>query len=70
MERAKRELALRRRASLLDPGFAPVLIEMGRAVGWRRLAALGAVAVLAFGIAREWSGWRDGKSDPDKGAGD
>jgi hypothetical protein len=70
MERAKRELALRRRASLLDPGFAPVLIEIGRTLGWRRLASLGAVAVLAFGIAREWSGRRDGSSDPDKSAED
>jgi hypothetical protein len=70
MERAKRELALRRRASLLDPGFAPVLIEIGRTLGWRRLASLGAVAVLAFGIAREWSGWREGNPDSDKGGED
>jgi hypothetical protein len=71
MERAKRELALRRRASLLDPGFAPMAMEIGRALGWRRLAALAAVAVLAVGLGREWMGEREGKpGSGDKPAGD
>jgi hypothetical protein len=63
IEGAQRELAPRPRANRLDPGFAPILVEIGRAVGWRKLAALGAVALLALGAVREWTGGRADKPD-------
>jgi hypothetical protein len=29
-------------------------VQIGRAIGWRRLVPLAAVGVLAAGIAKEW----------------
>ena len=65
-ERAKRELAERRRASLVDPGFIPIALKIGQALGWRRLATLAALGVFAAGIAREWFGEPRDKSGDDK----
>jgi hypothetical protein len=53
---AKLELAARRHAPWLDPKFLGVGMQIGRAIGWRRLAPLAAVGVLAAGIAKEWFG--------------
>jgi len=53
---AKLELAARRHAPWLDPKFVGVGMQIGRAVGWRRLVPLAAVGVLAAGIAKEWFG--------------
>jgi hypothetical protein len=39
--------------------------QIGQAIGWRRLAALGALAVLAGAAAKEWSG-RDKPADDDE----
>jgi hypothetical protein len=53
---AKLELAARSHAPWLDPKFVGVGMQIGRAVGWRRLVPLAAVGVLAAGIAKEWFG--------------
>jgi anti-sigma-K factor RskA len=44
-------------------------VQVGQAIGWRRIAALAAVAVLAAGVAQEWSGRKksgDDSKDDDK----
>jgi hypothetical protein len=54
IERARRELAARSHASWLDPKFLGVGIEIGRALGWRRIVTLAAVGLLAAGLGKEW----------------
>jgi hypothetical protein len=69
MERARLELASRSSTSWLDPKLMAVGVQVGQAIGWRRIAALAAVAVLAAGVAQEWSGRKksgDGSKDDDK----
>jgi hypothetical protein len=53
---ARLELTARHHAPWLDPKFLGVGMQIGRAVGWRRLVPLAAVGVLAAGIAKEWFG--------------
>ena len=55
MQRARLELAARNSASWLDPKLAAVGVQIGQAIGWRRLASLAALAVLAGSVAKEWS---------------
>ena len=55
MERARLELAART-TNWLDPKLMAMGFQVGQAIGWRKLASLAAVAVLAAGLAREWSG--------------
>ena len=69
MERARLELASRSSTSWLDPKLMAVGVQVGQAIGWRRIAALAAVAVLAAGVAQEWSGRQrsgDDSKDDDK----
>jgi hypothetical protein len=70
MERARLELASRSPTSFLDPKLMAVGMQIGQTIGWRRIAALVAVAVLAAGLAQEWSGRSksgdDGKDKEDK----
>jgi hypothetical protein len=62
---ARLELAARSQSGWLDPKFLAVGLEIGRTIGWRRLATLAAVAVLAAGLGKEWlGGGRPGKGDP------
>lgn len=63
-ERARLELAARANASagLLDPKMLAMGFQVGQAIGWRKLASLAAVVVLAAGLAREWTG-RDKPSE-------
>jgi hypothetical protein len=57
IERARRELAARSHAGgWLDPKFLAVGIEIGRTLGWRRIATLAAVGILAAGLGKEWFG--------------
>ena len=65
MERARLELAARANASagLFDPKLLAMGFQVGQAIGWRRLASLAAVAVLAAGLAGEWSGRRKPPAD-------
>jgi hypothetical protein len=65
MESARLELASRSATSFLDPKLMAVGMQVGQAIGWRRIAALVAVAVLAAGVAQEWSG-RKKSGDDDK----
>jgi hypothetical protein len=61
MERARIELAARRSANWLDPKLVAAGLEIGKTLGWRRIATLAAVGVLAAGLAREWLGESRGK---------
>jgi hypothetical protein len=53
---AKLALAARNQVPWLDPRYLGVGVQIGRAIGWRRLVPLAAVGVLAAGLAREWIG--------------
>ena len=55
MQRARLELAARSTTSWLDPKLVAVGVQIGQAIGWRRLASLAALAVLAGAAAKEWS---------------
>jgi hypothetical protein len=68
MERARLELAARSSASWLDPKLVAIGWQIGQAIGWRRLASLAAVAVLAAGVSKEWSG-RETPAGKDDGTG-
>jgi Ca2+/Na+ antiporter len=65
-ERARLELAARsRNAAWLDPRLIAVGFQVGRAVGWRKLAALAAVGLLAAGLAQEWRNHDQAPADDD-----
>jgi hypothetical protein len=53
---AKLALAARSRAPWLDPKLLGAGLQIGRALGWRRLVPLAAVGFLAAGLAKEWLG--------------
>lgn len=53
--RAQRELAARRSTDWFDPRLLAVGLQVGQAVGWRRLMTVAAVGVLAVGAAKEWA---------------
>jgi hypothetical protein len=63
--RARRELEARARAGAnwLDPKLIAVGLQVGQAIGWRKLISLAAVALVAAGVAREWYG--KSEADPD-----
>jgi hypothetical protein len=56
--RARLELAARNSAGsgFLDPRLLGVGLQIGQAIGWRRIVALAAVGVLAAALAKEWVG--------------
>ena len=54
-QRAEAALAARRAAALFDPSLLTVGLEIGRTIGWRRIAALAGVALLASGLLKEWT---------------
>jgi hypothetical protein len=54
--RAQRELAARRSVHWPDPRLVAVGLQVGQALGWRRLMTVAAVGVLAAGFARDWAG--------------
>src|SRR5260370_10734246 len=56
IERARFELEVRKsaNASLLDPKLMAVGYQVGQAIGWRKVASLAAVGLLAAGLARKW----------------
>jgi len=64
MERARVELATRQ-SSLFDPKLLAVAMQIGQAIGWRRLASLVALAVLAAGVSKEWSGRAQASGEDD-----
>jgi preprotein translocase subunit Sec61beta len=57
MERARLELMARSSSTnWLDPKLLAMGYQAGQAIGWRKLVSLAAVALLAAGLAKEWSG--------------
>jgi hypothetical protein len=56
VQRAKLELAARGNAPWLDPRLAGVTLQVSRSIGWRKVAPVLAVAVLAVGIGMQWFG--------------
>jgi hypothetical protein len=70
IERARLELEARRsaNASLLDPKLMAVGYQIGQAIGWRKLASLAAVALLAAGLAKEWIGHKQRTAGDDEKA--
>jgi hypothetical protein len=63
-ERAEAALAAEK-AALFDPSLITAGLEIGRAIGWRRVISLAGVALLATGLAREWFS-RDEQAPPDE----
>jgi amino acid transporter len=53
---AKLALAAHSHAPWLDAKYLGVGLQIGRAIGWRRLVPIAAVGILAAGIAKEWLG--------------
>ncbi len=53
---AQLALEARSHAPWLDPKFVGVGLQIGRAIGWRRLVPLAAAGVLVAGLAKEWFG--------------
>ncbi|HYZ45346.1 MAG TPA: hypothetical protein VE667_10855, partial [Xanthobacteraceae bacterium] len=64
MERARLELAARS-SNWLDPKLLTVGVQIAQQIGWRRLVSLVGVALLAGGLAREWSA-RSGADDDEE----
>ena len=56
VESARLALAARSHAPWLDPRYLGVGLQVGRALGWRRLVPLFAVGLLAAGLTKEWFG--------------
>jgi hypothetical protein len=67
MERARLELAARS-SSWFDPKFLAVAAQIGQTIGWRRLASLAALAILAAGVTRELSGREKADAGGDEAA--
>jgi predicted lysophospholipase L1 biosynthesis ABC-type transport system permease subunit len=55
IERARLELAARG-GGWLDPKLLAMGFQLGQSIGWRKLVALAAVALVTAGLAREWMG--------------
>jgi len=69
IERARFELEVRKSASpgLLDPKLMATGYQIGQAIGWRKVASLGAVGFLAAMLAREWMGRREALGEEEDG---
>ena len=65
MERARLELAARS-SNWLDPKLMTVGVQIAQQIGWRRLVSLVGVALLAGGLAREWSARSGGDEDEEE----
>jgi hypothetical protein len=51
----------------LDPKFIAIGFQVGQAIGWRRLATLAAVGIIAAGVTKEWLGRAEAKeTKPDE----
>jgi hypothetical protein len=64
--RARLEIAARKGVGfgLFDPKLLAMGFQIGQSLGWRKLVSLGAVALLAAGLAREWLGADQDKDSP------
>jgi hypothetical protein len=72
MRSAQLELAERKRAGggLLDPKLMAMGFQLGQSIGWRKLASLAAVAILAAGLGNEWLGRKSRSQDTDSAQSD
>lgn len=52
--RAQRALAQRSHALWFDPTLLRAGLRIGNAIGWRKLASLGAIGIVTAGLAKEW----------------
>src|SRR5262249_60833449 len=59
-ERARLALAARSQTPWLDPRYLGVGLQVGRAIGWRKLVPLLAGGLLKAGLARGWVGGGEG----------
>jgi hypothetical protein len=69
IERARFELEIRKSANpgLLDPKLMAMGYQIAQTIGWRKVASLGAVAILAAVVAREWLGHKQASAQDDEG---
>lgn len=65
MERAQVELAARS-SNWFDPRLLTVGVQIAQQIGWRRLVSLVGVALLAGGLAKEWSARSAANEDEDE----
>jgi hypothetical protein len=65
IERARLELASRSSADLFDSSLLALGLQIGRTIGWQRLASVAAAGVLAAGLAREWRSGDQAQSKSD-----
>jgi hypothetical protein len=71
MQQARLELAARStNANWLDPKLVAMGYQIGQAIGWRRLASLGAVAVLVAAVSKEWMGNKEAPDSDEEPAAD
>jgi len=71
MERARLELAARSSdANWLDPKLVAMALQIVQAIGWRRLASLAAVGVLAAALSKEWIGQKNTQAADDEPSGE
>lgn len=54
VEQAKQALAVRSNAPWMNPQALAAGMQIGRAIGWRKLVPLIAVGVIAAGLTKEW----------------
>jgi hypothetical protein len=68
IERARFELEVRKSANpgLLDPKLMAMGYQVGQAIGWRKVASLAAVGLLAAALAREWLGHKQASAQDDE----
>jgi hypothetical protein len=67
MERARLELAARS-SNWFDPRLVTVGVQIAQQIGWRRLISLAGAALLAAGLAREWSARGNSAAEEDEAA--
>jgi hypothetical protein len=63
VKRAELLLAAPTSAPWVDPRLAGMTLQVGRSLGWRRMAPLLAVAVLAVGVGMRWIGRSKSESE-------
>lgn len=58
IEHANQALAVRSNAAWVNPKTLLMGMQIGRAIGWRKIVPLMAVGVIAAGLTKEWFGDR------------
>jgi hypothetical protein len=66
IERAELALAARRNATRLDPKLLGGAIQVSRALGWRKVAPLLVLGVVAAGVGLQWFGRRKADVEDDE----